>query len=307
MINIFIDGDTGTTALKIHELLETRDTINFVSLPESERKNKNARKQALNSCDLAILCLPDDAARQAVAMIEQTHVRVIDASTAHRIAPDWVFGFPEYAADQRDKIAAARLVANPGCYAIAAISLLAPLVQSGLLAGHAPLSIFAASGYSGGGKKMLAEHEAGDLPPHFFYRLGGNHKHLPEITHYSGLTKPPIFVPSVGAFAQGMVVAIPLPQAFFNKPTAPATIMAAWQARFGEGRKVYLQEAETAETDIDWRLAPMAQAGDDRLALQVFRVNGTDDLLAVAGLDNLLKGAAANLVQNMELMFPQIK
>ena len=212
---IFIDGEVGTTGLQIRRRLEGRDDIALISLPEADRKNPSARRSRLNEADLVVLCLPDEAARQAVAMIDNPAVKVIDASTAHRTDPNWVYGLPELAPGHDQRVAEAKRVANPGCYPSGAIALIRPLVDEGLLPSDWPVTVNAISGYSGGGRKMIESYEDPNNPdpiesPYRLYALGLQHKHVPEMQLHGGLTHPPLFVPSVGKFRQGMIVQVPL-------------------------------------------------------------------------------------------------
>ena len=289
---VFIDGEVGTTGLQIRERLATRGDVVLVSLPEDRRKDPGARAAAFGEADVAILCLPDDAAREAAALCEGLPVRLIDASTAHRVDPAWVFGFPEMAAGQREAIAGAARVANPGCYATCAIALLRPLTDAGLVEADAALSIFGLSGYSGGGKAMIAEFE-GDAPPGaFLYATGQGHKHMPEVMRYAGLARQPVFVPSVGAFAQGMTVQVPLPGA--DAQAAHAALAAHYEgSRFVAVRP--LEEARPREN-------PQALNGTNRIELAVLGDAKAGLVVLSATLDNLGKGASGAAVQNLNLM-----
>ena len=302
---IFIDGDVGTTGLQIRARLEGRDDVTLVRLPEEKRKDAKARAEILNAVDLAILCLPDDAAREAVALIENPDVRVIDASTAHRVTAGWVYGFAELDAGQREKIATASRVSNPGCYAVASVSILHPLVTGGLLPADFPLTINAISGYSGGGKALIHRFEDAAAPDHtdapfFAYGLGLAHKHVPEIVHHSGLAARPLFVPSVGRFAQGMIVQVPLQLwALPAKPTAK-DVHGALAAHYAGQKFVTVTGLDGASAMA--QLEPEGLNGTNRLNLYVFANEAGDQAVVMALLDNLGKGASGSAVQNMNLM-----
>jgi N-acetyl-gamma-glutamyl-phosphate reductase len=302
---IFIDGEAGTTGLQIGARLEGHGGLDFIRLDDARRKDPEARREALNTADVVILCLPDDAAREAVAMIDNPTTRVIDASTAHRVAPGWTYGFPEYDADSAAAIAEARRVSNPGCYALTAVSMLHPLVKGGLLPADWPVTINAVSGYSGGGKKLIAAFEDPSDPDATqdafrLYALSLAHKHLPEITTWGGLAHTPLFVPSVGRFAQGMLVQVPLPLWSMPRDVSVGDVHAALADHYA-GR-TYVEVAPLAETGAMASLQPEALNGSNRLRLHVFG-NAADGHAVVVGLlDNLGKGASGQAVQNLNIM-----
>ena len=302
---VFIDGEVGTTGLQIRRRLEGRADIELLRLPEPARKDPDARAEMLNAADLAVLCLPDDAAREAVAMVENPQVRLIDASTAHRVDPDWVYGLPEFDAEQSQRIAGAKRVTNPGCYALASVALLHPLVAAGLVPAETPISIHAVSGYSGGGRKMIEQFEDPDRPdaiaaPFLVYALGLAHKHVPEIQRRSGLALRPLFMPGVGRFRQGMIVQVPLHLGALPGRPRVAELHAALASHYQGRRFVEVApfEATLAMTDLN----PEGLNGTNLVRLHVFANEAEGHAVLVALLDNLGKGASGQAVQNMNLM-----
>ncbi|NQU55665.1 MAG: N-acetyl-gamma-glutamyl-phosphate reductase [Rhodospirillales bacterium] len=302
---VFIDGEVGTTGLQIRERLGNRADLSFLSLDESERKDLGRRGQMLNSADIVILCLPDDAARDAVAMIESDSVRVIDASSAHRVADGWVYGMPEYDAGQPEKIAAAKRVTNPGCYALTSISILHPLVAAGVIPADHPVTINAISGYSGGGKQMIADfedQEAGAFAktPFRVYGLGLAHKHVPEIKAWSGLEHAPLLVPSVGHFRQGMIVQVPLQLWSLPGSVTLSDVHGALVKHYAGQRFVKVKSlGETADMS---GLEPEGLNGTNELHLYVFGNADTGQAVVMGLIDNLGKGASGQAVQNLNLM-----
>lgn len=304
-VRVFIDGEVGTTGLQIRTRLENRDGLEIVSLSEENRKDAGARRDMLNSVDLAILCLPDDAAREAVAMIENTDVKVIDASTAHRVAGDWTYGFAEMNADQTGRIAASKRVSNPGCYALASIAVLNPLISAGLLPADHAVSINAISGYSGGGKQMIASFEDKSSEhyteaPFFAYGLSLQHKHVPEIQAHGGLSKRPLFVPSVGRFAQGMLVQVPLHLRDLSSNPSAKDVHGVLSTHY-VGRR-FVNVVGMAKSETMAKIQPEAANATNDLNLFVFANEGEGQAVVMAQLDNLGKGASGSCVQNLNIM-----
>lgn len=302
---IFIDGEAGTTGLQIRSRLEGRSDIRLMSLGDAERKDVERRRARLNEADIAVLCLPDDAARDAVAMIENDAVRVIDASSAHRTADGWTYGFPEYAPGQREEIRAATRVTNPGCYAITSVAMLHPLVAAGLVPADWPVTINAVSGYSGGGKGLIRAFEDETAEDHTdapfrLYALGLNHKHVPEIQHRAGLVHRPIFVPSVARYRQGMLVSLPLQLDALPGTPSPADIHAALADRYTGERHVQVPPMDQVAAMA--KLEPEALNGTNDLRLHVFANAEAGQALVVGLIDNLGKGASGQALQNLNLM-----
>ena len=302
---IFIDGAAGTTGLEIRERLAGRRELTCVQLDDAERKDPRARAGALNEAEIVILCLPDEAAREAVALIENPAVRVIDASTAHRVAPGWVFGFPEFEPGNYEAIAAARRVTNPGCWSTGFLALVRPLVRAGLLPADAPLSVHGVSGYSGGGKAMIEEFEKPDSPVYVetvarAYAMQLAHKHVPEMTERAGLRHPPVFSPYVGRYYRGMIVEVPLQ--LWSLPSAPkAADLHATLADAYKGRP-FVEVASLAEAAGVKSLDAEALKNTNRLKLYVFSNEKTGQARLSAALDNLGKGASGAAVQSLNLM-----
>jgi len=301
---IFVDGASGTTGLGIQERLSLQGDVALKSIADDKRKDAGAKRALMEEVDIVILCLPDEAAKETVALIDGMGAKgpkVLDASTAFRVAPDWTYGFPELTPDQADKIRASRKVSNPGCYPTGGIALLRPLVDAGLLPADYPVTINAVSGYSGGGKSMIESFDAGTAPSFELYGLGFEHKHLPETQLYSRLTRRPIFVPSVGNYRQGMLVSVPLHlDALPAKPDG-ARLHAALAKRYSGSKYVSVMPLENAATK-GGRIEPEALNETNKLELYVFASEKHRQAVLVARLDNLGKGASGAAVQNMRLM-----
>jgi N-acetyl-gamma-glutamyl-phosphate reductase len=304
-MRVFIDGAVGTTGLEIRDRLAGRTDIALATLPDELRKDERARRDALNAADVVILCLPDEAAREAVALIENTATRVIDASTAFRVAPDWTYGFAEIEPDRRAVLASATRVSNPGCYPTGFLALVRPLIRAGLVPADWPLSVNAVSGYSGGGKAMIAAYEDAGVPDATDaafrgYALSLGHKHVPEMTVHGGLTLAPIFAPAVVRTYRGMIVEVPLHLSALPGTPSPAQIQGALADAYAGSRIVRV--ASLAEAAAMPAITIERAADSDRLELFVFASADASQARLVAALDNLGKGAAGAAVQTLNIM-----
>lgn len=305
---IFIDGDQGTTGLQIHARLYGRSDLRLLTLPETERKDPQRRREAINSADIALLCLPDAAAREAVATIHNPAVRVIDASSAHRTTPGWVYGLPELDEQQAERIAQATRVSNPGCYPTGAIALLRPLVRAGLLPADYPLSVHAISGYSGGGRAAVERHEqsGGDPAPALqLYGLELAHKHVPEIQAHAGLSARPVFLPGYGDYRQGIVLSIPLQLRLLPPGVTAEHLQACLEQHYQGARHVQVMPLHQQGPATPLDPQALNDSNDLRLALYANPEHG--QVLLTAVFDNLGKGASGAAVQNLDLMLAAMR
>jgi N-acetyl-gamma-glutamyl-phosphate reductase len=301
---IFIDGEHGTTGLQIRTRLADRDDLTVLSIPVERRKDQAARAEFLNESDIAILCLPDDAARESVSLIANDNTRVIDASTAHRVAEGWSYGFPEMDRNQAAEIAAAKRVANPGCWPQGPIATLRPLIAAGLLPADYPVTMNGVSGYTGGGRNMVEDYVGkGEGAPEFLpYGLTFQHKHVPELKKYSGLACDPLMQPAVGNFAQGMITVVPLQLGTLERVPTGAELHAAIADHYAGVKNGFVEVAPLAELERAPEINPEQYNDTNRMKLYVFANDKRAQALLLAVYDNLGKGASGAAVQNMDLM-----
>jgi N-acetyl-gamma-glutamyl-phosphate reductase len=301
---IFIDGEAGTTGLQIRERLAERRDIELLSIPAEKRKDTAVRAELLNAADIAILCLPDDAAKESVSLIKNDKTKVIDASTAFRVSEGWAYGFPEMSKDQAAIIASARRVANPGCWPQGAIATLRPLVEAGLVPADYPITVGGISGYSGGGRSMIEDYQSKgeDAPEYMPYGLGFKHKHLPEMKAYAKLSHVPLFQPVVGNFAQGMLVSVPLQLSVLPKAPKGADVHAVLADYYAGLTNSAVDVAPLGSVERTLDLDPEIFNNTNRMRLHVFANDDTAQVALIAVYDNLGKGASGAAVQNMDLM-----
>jgi N-acetyl-gamma-glutamyl-phosphate reductase len=304
MTKVFIDGRAGTTGLQIEGRMGLRDDVELIVLPEDLKKDPAARKQAINQADIVFLCLPDAAAKEAASMVENSHTRVIDASTAHRTNPAWAYGFPELSKAHREKIEKAQFVANPGCHATGFISLVYPLVQLELLPPDYPLAVHSLTGYTGGGKKMIGEYESPDRDPEYdsprHYGLTLSHKHIPEMMQVCGLTKKPIFCPIVCDFPQGMLVTVPLHLELLPGKVSLESLQKAYADFYAGQKNIHVMPVQGEGA------LPTGCLGSNNVVgtndLNIFVCGNETQAMVAAQFDNLGKGASGAAVQNMNIM-----
>ncbi len=306
---IFIDGQAGTTGLQILDRLKYHDGVEILSLDENTRKNPKAREEALNSCNIAVLCLPDDAAVEAVSLVKNPAVKILDASSAHRTKYGWVYGLPEYSDTHPDLIAAAKRVANPGCYPTGAILLLKPLISAGIIPEDYPIVISGASGYSGGGKSLIARYEDKNLDNHInsalrYYGLGLDHKHLAEMQDYCLLKYSPLFLPMVANCHSGMVITIGIKPRLCAKNTDMALIHQIYQKNYQSKSRIYLAGLGYMPPESACNIEEMATTDD--IELFIFADKNNENIVLMARYDNLGKGASGAAIQNINLMLRSI-
>ncbi len=301
MIKVFIDGKEGTTGLQIYDRLSARDDIELITLPEEKRKDAEARRECLNSADVSFLCLPDKAAIEAAGLVTNPNAKIIDASTAHRTNPDWVYGFPELSKERREQIASCKRLANPGCHATGFISIIAPLIRGGIAPADYPFVAHSLTGYSGGGKKTIAEYKDSNrniaLSSPREYALGLSHKHLPEMVKECGLSQAPLFNPIICDFYSGMCVTVPIFTRFLNKKMTVEALREYFTEYYDRQKLVKV----ATFNEVPGYLAANSMSGSN--ALKIY-VSGNDDRIFIASVfDNLGKGASGAAVQNMNIMF----